>query len=254
MQDVLAHEYLVGDAHHFILAFLVEDDDVVDVGAVAHKLVFLQSGAYEAVVAVDIQLLVGLDDLCSLDGVEVLYLGQSGMCGSVFLLQISEPVSRNLNHVVQLMVYVVHFGLYLGYQLLGLVLVELQYACHLDVHEAQDVVLCNLAYHLRIERRQPVVDVLACCVHVGSLLKLAVFVDALLDEYLFERREVELLEQLMLAYLELLAQQGHGAVGRVAQHVVHGQELRLVVFDYAAVGRDVYLAVGEGVEGVDGLV
>ena len=40
----------------------------------------------------------------------------------------------------------------------------------------------------------------------------------------------------------------------MAQHVAHGEEARLVVFDDTAVGREVYLAVGEGVERVDSLV
>ena len=43
-------------------------------------------------------------------------------------------------------------------------------------------------------------------------------------------------------------------VGGMAQQIAHGEELRLVVHDDAAVGRDVYLAVGEGIEGIDGLV
>ncbi len=40
----------------------------------------------------------------------------------------------------------------------------------------------------------------------------------------------------------------------MAQHIAHGEEARLVVLDDAAVGRDVDLAVREGIEGVDGLV
>ena len=40
----------------------------------------------------------------------------------------------------------------------------------------------------------------------------------------------------------------------MAQHVAHGEEARLVILDDAAVGRDINLAVGEGIEGIDGLV
>ena len=40
----------------------------------------------------------------------------------------------------------------------------------------------------------------------------------------------------------------------MAQHIAHSEETRLVVLDNAAVGRDVYLAIGEGVEGINGLV
>ena len=91
-------------------------------------------------------------------------------------------------------------------------------------------------------------------IHVGCLLELLVLIDALLNEYLFQRIEVQLLQQLTLAYFQLLADKVLGAVGGVAQHVAYGEELRLLFLDDAAVGRDVDFAVGEGVECVDGLV
>ena len=58
----------------------------------------------------------------------------------------------------------------------------------------------------------------------------------------------------MLANEQLLAQQLLGEIGRSAQHVAHGEEARLVVDNNAAVRRDVYLAVAEGIKGIKGLV
>ena len=40
----------------------------------------------------------------------------------------------------------------------------------------------------------------------------------------------------------------------MTQHIAHGEELWLVVLDHAAVRRYTYLAVGKGIEGVDGLI
>ena len=40
----------------------------------------------------------------------------------------------------------------------------------------------------------------------------------------------------------------------MAQHIAHGEELWFVVLDDAAVRRDAYLAVGKGIEGIDGLI
>ena len=40
----------------------------------------------------------------------------------------------------------------------------------------------------------------------------------------------------------------------MAQHIAHGEELRLLVLNDAAVGREIDLAVAEGIEGIDGLV
>ena len=85
MQDVLAHEDLLGHANHLVFAVFVEDDDVVDVGTVAHELVFLHARPDESLLAVDVEFLVGLGHLGGLDGVETLYLGQSRMVVAVFV-------------------------------------------------------------------------------------------------------------------------------------------------------------------------
>ena len=53
---------------------------------------------------------------------------------------------------------------------------------------------------------------------------------------------------------ELLEQDLPGMEGAVAQDFAHREELGLVVNDYAGVGGQVALAVGESVERIDGLV
>ena len=40
----------------------------------------------------------------------------------------------------------------------------------------------------------------------------------------------------------------------MTQHIAYGEELWFVVLDHAAVRRDAYLAIGKGIEGVDGLI
>ena len=44
----LAHENLFGHAHHLVGAVAIEEDDIVNVRAVADKFVLLQTGADEA--------------------------------------------------------------------------------------------------------------------------------------------------------------------------------------------------------------
>ena len=243
MQYVLAHEYLVGHAHHLILAVLVEHDDVVDVGAVAHELVFLQSGAYESLLPVDVKFLVGLHHLRGLDGVEVAYLGEPRVALSILLLEEGEPPRRHLHHVCKVALYLVHLAAQPRHQLVGLLFVELQYPLHLYFEQSQQVVARHGAHHLGVVRRKPLVDVLAYGVDVWRFFKLLVLIDALFDEYLFERAEVQLLQQLAPAYLQLAAQEAHRAVNGAAQHVAHREELRLVVGYHAAVGRYAHLAV-----------
>lgn len=40
----------------------------------------------------------------------------------------------------------------------------------------------------------------------------------------------------------------------IAQYITHGEEVGLLVVDDTAVGRDAHFTVGEGIEGIDGLV
>ena len=162
---------------------------------------------------------------------------------AVLVLEELEPVGRHLHQVGQVAVYLLYLGLDAGHQFVGLVLVELEDALHLDFQQPEDVVLGDLAHHLGIERRQSLVDMFADGVDVRRLLELLVLVDALLDEYLLQRGEVQLLQQFALADLQFLADEVLGAVNGVAQHVADGQELWLVVLDDAAVGRYVDFAV-----------
>ena len=127
-------------------------------------------------------------------------------------------------------------GFHAGDGFFGLVGVELEDTRHLDFHQPQDVVLGHLAYEGRVVGRQAQVDVLAGGVHVRGLFELAVLVDALFDEYFFERGEVQAFHDFATAYLEFAAKQGQGVVYGLAQHVAHGEEVGLLSVDDAAVG------------------
>ena len=65
---------------------------------------------------------------------------------------------------------------------------------------------------------------------------------------------MQLFQKLTLSDFEFLTNKVFRAVHAVAQHIADSQELRLVVLDHAAVGRDANLAISKGIEGVDGLV
>ena len=67
------------------------------------------------------------------------------MLAAVFLLNYVIPVARYLDHVLQIGVDFVDFSLCACNHLLGLVLVELEYARHFYFHEPQDVVFCYFA-------------------------------------------------------------------------------------------------------------
>ena len=84
VEDILAHIQFLSHLDDFELTVLVEDDDIVDVRAVAHKLVLLQACADEAVCTVDVELLVSLGDLAGDDGVKLADDGAARILGAVF--------------------------------------------------------------------------------------------------------------------------------------------------------------------------
>ena len=193
MYHVLAHEYLVGHAHHLIFTVAVEDDYVVDVGTVADKLVLLESRADEAFLAVDIELLVCLYHLGCLNGVEIAYLCEPRMVLAVLVFEEGKPVGRHFHDVCKVAVHAFNLCLDACHQFVGLVFVELQYALHLYLQQAQYVVFGHLTHQLRIVWREPLVDMFAHGVHIRGLFKLPVLIYALLNEDFFERTEVQLL-------------------------------------------------------------
>ena len=103
-----------------------------------------------------------------------------------------EPLSRHLYEVCQVAVYLLYLSLDTGHQFVSLVLVELQDALHLDFQQLQDVVLRDLANHLRIIGSQAFVDMFTNGIDGGRLLKFLILIDAFLDEDFLQRVEVQL--------------------------------------------------------------
>ena len=87
MDDVGADKRLVRHLDNLVLAVLVEDDYIVQVGAVEQELFFFQAGADKALGAVDVQFLVRLDHRLHIDSGEVAHLGLAGVGGSVLVFE-----------------------------------------------------------------------------------------------------------------------------------------------------------------------
>ena len=88
----------------------------------------------------------------------------------------------------------------------------------------------------------------------GAFLEFAVFVDAFLYEYAFERGEVQQFALFAHLYLQFAAQDIACGFHTRAEDVAHAREHRLVVGNHAAVGRQRQFAVREGIQGVYCLV
>ena len=157
VNHVLAHKYLVGHPDNLELSVLIEDDDVVDVGAVAYKLVLFQSGSHKSFLSVDVQLLISLHYLGGLDGFKTPDFGQSGMVFSVLVTDEFEPMDGHVRHVSQVVVNALDVGFRASDEVVGFVFVELQDAVHLDFQQSQDVVAGHFTDKVGLEWLQSVV-------------------------------------------------------------------------------------------------
>ena len=263
MEDILTDEYLVCYLGDFKLAILIEDDDVIEVGAVAYEFILLQPCTNETFLAVDIEFLVSFYHLGNLNGIKVSYFCFARMVLSVFPLEIFKPVDGYIGHVSQVVLNLSKFSLNLHQQFVCLILIIFKDSLHLDFQEFKNVLAGNfpmegILYHtltVYFGSKEFVLEWFEFRIDEGNnliltltLLKLSLLVDAFLNENPFERREEELFLQFTLSDHQLLAQQSHCAVYAVAQHIADGEEYRLVVFDDTAVGRDINFAIAECVE------
>ena len=144
VEDVLAHEYLVGNLGYLEFSILVEDDDVVEVRAVAYEFILLQSCTNEAFLSVDVELLVGFHHLGYLYGIEVSDFGSSWMHLSVLALEIFKPVDGNIGHVGEVVFDFCQFCLDFHQEFISLILVVFQDALHFDFQEFEDVFPCDV--------------------------------------------------------------------------------------------------------------
>ena len=176
------------------------------------------------------------------------------MLRTVFRLQMLKPLTGDVNHATEVTLYACYLRLYLCYKVISLLLGELKYALHLYLHEAQYIILGHLTHQLRVERCQPLINMLTGGIHGGSVLIFLILIYTLLYEDTLQRTEEQLLQQFIASYLQFPTQQLHRLVCTAAQHIADAKELWLTVFYDAAVWRYAYLTVGEGIEGVEGLV
>ena len=116
------------------------------------------------------------------------------MVVSIFVDQELEPFHGDIRHVRQVVLDAFKFLFDARHQLVGFVFAEFQDALHLDFHESQNVLAYHWADEIGLERFESLVDIHHGSIHILGIFKPLVFIDALFDEYLFERREEELLQ------------------------------------------------------------
>ena len=205
VQDIFADEDLLRYADNLVLAVLVEDDDVIDIGTVAYKLVLLQPCADKPFRAVDIEFLISFGNLCCHDGFKVLDFRPARMFVTIFVLDVLKPADGDLCHACQILIDIGDFSFNTGNEFFVLIFAELGNALHFDFKQAQDILLAHLTDELRIERGETLVNILAELIRGVGILKGLAFVDALFDEDAFQRGKEELFFQFVFADFQLFA-------------------------------------------------
>ena len=82
--NAFAHKNLVGHLQHLIFSVTIEDNHIVNIRTVAHKLVLLQPRSNEAFLAIDVEFLIGFYHFGAVDGVETADFRATRMRFSVF--------------------------------------------------------------------------------------------------------------------------------------------------------------------------
>ena len=235
IQYVFADKHLVGYTNHFVFSVFIENNHIINVRAIGHKLVFLQACADKTFFAVDIKLLVSFDYLCCFYGIEIAQLGASRIILAIFFLQHLIPVYGIIDDMRQFIINVFYFFFDAGDVFVCFIFIEFQNTCHFDFHQFQDIFFRYFPDKLRIEWGQTFVDVCTGRIHIFRLFESYVFINAFFDEYLFKRGKMKILQKLSFAYFQFLTKQGQCIVYRFFQYVTDSEKVWLACINHTAV-------------------
>ena len=217
MQDIRAHEYLLRHTHYLVLSVAVEDDNIIYVRAIEEELILLQSRTDKAILAVDIQFLVGLHDGLDVDIGKVAHLSAARVFVAVFLLERLKPIHRIFRQVLQVIDGILDLTVDILHQLIRLLGIKTGDTNHAYLEQSLDIFPLHLAQQAGLERFQSLVNEPDKFLLIGRILIFGLLVDTILDEYLLQRSIEILLFQLAFLDLQLPFQECFGVVHRHLQ-------------------------------------
>ena len=93
MQNIRTHEKFLCHTHYFILAILMENDDIVYIRAIEQELIFLQSRAHKTFRTIDIEFLVILNHRLDIDSPKIAHLCSTRIEVSIFSFEHLKPLN-----------------------------------------------------------------------------------------------------------------------------------------------------------------
>ena len=183
--------------------------------------------ADEAVLAIDVQALIGGNDGGGVDLLDLVVAGAPLDALAVFFLEHLKPGDRVAGEVLEVALGLLDAGLDLLHGFLGLEAVVGGYALDADLGEADDILFGDLAAELADERFQALANFLEDAFPGRRFLDVPV--DPLLDEDAFEGIPMPLLFEFAELDVEFALQQCLGGVDAGFEDVANAEEVGLVV-------------------------
>ena len=192
----------------------MEDNDVINVGAIKQVLIFLEPCTDKAFLSVDIEFLVVLHHGFDIDSTEVTHLRTTRIGFAVFLLKHLEPSDGIVGEVVKILDAGFDLLLQILHQFVRFLRVELGDTNHSDLKEFLDIFGAHLADKLRFERRERFVYKLNQFLFVRCVLVSFLLIDTVLNKDLLQRGIEIFLFEFAFLYLEFPFEERFGVVAR----------------------------------------
>ena len=223
-------------------------------GAQTKVLHFLfQVGADKALLAVHIKLLVRDCGTGSLDVFKIADFCTPFTSGTVFLLDLPEPLDGVVNNVLDVVAHLVNVHLNVLKLTLRLLYVELGNLSHRFLGQFKNILTCDLAPEqapVRVERTLNVGNLR----FERSLILLQLLIYSLLKEDFLQRNPMPFLGQFTKEDFQFASENVHSPVGGMAEDALHISELDFTVNHHTGDGIDCHLTLCEGVQSVNCLV
>ena len=202
MENIRTDKDFLCYANDFVLTIAVENNNVIQIRAVAQELVFLETCSDKAFLAIDIEFFVGLNNGFDIDIGEVTHLRFTRILVSVFGFEVFKPANGIIGQMMQVFLGLLDFLLEVFHQLVGFFGVELGYTNHANIEEFFNILSFHLANKFGFKRLQGLVHKRNQLFLVSSRLVAFLLINAVLDKYTLKGSVEILLLQFGFLYLQ----------------------------------------------------
>ncbi len=248
MEDIAPDGELLRHLRHEVGTILTEDNDIIDIGAVADILIPLERRPDKTIETIYIELLIRLDNPRRLDILEALNLRPTLPTCTIHPLNPAVIVNSKGYDIGDVISDCSHLLLHSLNIVLRLIGGELNDTLHLYLKELANIIIRHTPLENRQKWFQALPDMGNYTLDRFPLLILFILIDTLLDKYPLKGRKVPLLHKLPELYLQLPLQKLHRIISRTAQNIGDSYKTGLSIVYDTGVGTYREFTIGKGVE------